>query len=706
VVENPEGYAADAPYRRVWSVVDAVIDRVGADGNREAIQTTFRTLCGESLRRAPRVGHGRSSVITRAGVPFEFSFTTADRPGTFRMLTECAPADWLLLERVRATIRALKNLDTVCGLRMPWQKSAELLGSLIPESLDALDADWHNGALWVSMRFADKALPVMRLYVNQQINNNAYRFEKVDAMLDLLGQDWNRELLWDLFQLIGQWSDLAGLSLDFSAGQIGGVKLYFGAFAAEMRDIAALAAAAGAEDRLAEIKLFLEAAKAVDQETSRPALLASVLLPDHKGPLQAVKFDVTTAAVFERDRDVYRLMTGLLRAFRLHPYGFRACEDLFASPRWDVPPVRSLQYVGLALGRRGTSTMNIYLAPPESEYSASLEPDVASTPYADAGRRRARAFRERAAEALRRAAEYLASTQSLDGGWWDLPVSIGSSGPWLTALVGKALINADQADSNVDAGTVVERAAQFIEQSELQEGGWGWNEALPADCDSTAHCVLFLSDVGRETRPGTLAALLAFQAADGGFRTYQNAPPGHSWGLLHHDVHPAAVRAVAAARTPQDDAVTRGLPIIQDGLADEPIWPAFWWTTTAYGPWANLLCLADLGMLDMVTVEHRSWIRRSIVLDQPLDAALACTIAGLLHDRALERSAAEFLIDSQLCSGGWPGSRALRVVEAACMAPWLEASEDVAGLVYREHRGILTTAFGLAALVTIVNRGR
>ena len=36
------------------------------------------------------------------------------------------------------------------------------------------------------------------------------------------------------------------------------------------------------------------------------------------------------------------------------------------------------------------------------------------------------------------------------------------------------------------------------------------------------------------------------------------------------------------------------------------------------------------------------------------------------------------------------------------MAPWPEPSEEVAGLVYREHCGILTTALGLAAPVTIV----
>ena len=35
-------------------------------------------------------------------------------------------------------------------------------------------------------------------------------------------------------------------------------------------------------------------------------------------------------------------------------------------------------------------------------------------------------------------------------------------------------------------------------------------------------------------------------------------------------------------------------------------------------------------------------------------------------------------------------------------APWPEPSEEVAGLVYREHCGILTTALGLAAPVTIV----
>jgi hypothetical protein len=44
----------------------------------------------------------------------------------------------------------------------------------------------------------------------------------------------------------------------------------------------------------------------------------------------------------------------------------------------------------------------------------------------------------------------------------------------------------------------------------------------------------------------------------------------------------------------------------------------------------------------------------------------------------------------------------LRVAEAACMAPWPEPSEEVAGLVYREHCGILTTALGFAAPVTIV----
>jgi hypothetical protein len=255
-------------------------------------------------------------------------------------------------------------------------------------------------------------------------------------------------------------------------------------------------------------------------------------------------------------------------------------------------------------------------------------------------------------------------------------------------------------------GCALAAAEGQLRLAELPTGGWGWNEALDADCDSTAHAVLFLHCCGGVERR-SVEALRGFQAPTGAFLTYRDAPAGHSWGRVHHDVHPAAVRALAQVDGADDPAVTAGLDVVTTGLALEPPWPAFWWRVTSYGAHVALRCLQDLGRLDLLDGSGRRRLLEAAgrSTPDPLETAVACSIALALGDPGAHRLLAR-LVAAQQPDGSWAARPALRVVAPDVHRPWEPGREPAAGPLYPEVRRVLTTAVALDALARVHRRAR
>lgn len=363
-VHVPDAYSNESPYRTVWNILESVIERVDAQDQAERIAQTYSLLCSESLRLPPSQQYGRRSVITECGVPFEFSFTTADSPGTVRMLSEVAPASATLADRVGCTLECLEQLICVHGLFGDRQTVQDLLDQILPSNLPDFDSCWSNGAIWLSVRFARQQSPVLRVYVNQHWNDNAFRFVNGHKLLTHLRQSRNAERLLKLFHQVEDWADIAGVSFDIGTAGIGAVKLYLGASAATAEHIVELLRTMSLSHRIDEALLFLEKMMLVANHFAGPCLLLSVVFPSVETEPLALKMDVTTRVVFDCDRLVYEAVDDVLQCLRLHAMGYRACEDLFFPHGFPSGRVQILQYVGLALRATGPPRVNIYLAPP------------------------------------------------------------------------------------------------------------------------------------------------------------------------------------------------------------------------------------------------------------------------------------------------------------------------------------------------------
>jgi hypothetical protein len=439
--------------------------------------------------------------------------------------------------------------------------------------------------------------------------------------------------------------------------------------------------AAGASGGGDLLPLIADCARALGPET--PVSWAET--PPGTLRLEVGSPETTDPAMTGHDPSRSLPLERLLHTARAHLVGHRLCADLLHGPLT----------IGVGLG--GPS--------PVVDLDARLAP--ATRPRRGGAAPRSRTPVD-AAESATAAVDHLVATQSAGGGWWDLAVSAGASGNWLTAVTGLALLEAR--DVGLGRAHEVRRglsaAVGQLHLAQLPGGGWGWNEALDADCDSTAHAVLLLHRCGGVERR-SVETLRNFQAPTGAFLTYRDAPAGHSWGQVHQDVHPAAVRALAQVDGVDDPAVTAGLAVVGTGSALQPPWPAFWWRVTSYGAHVALRCLEDVGRLDLLDGGGRRSLLEIVgrSTPDPLETALACSIALALGHPVADRLLAR-LVAGQQPDGSWAARPALRVVAPDVHRPWEPGSMATAGPLHPEVRRVFTTAVALDALARAQRRAR
>src|SRR6266496_2063271 len=97
--------------------------------------------------------------------------------------------------------------------------------------------------------------------------------------------------------------------------------------------------------------------------------------------------------------------------------------------------------------------------------------------------------RRAASLALERGMRFLLASHGRDGLWRDFLTPAGEASEWPTAFIATALHLA-----GAEPG-VLQRAADTLVANQ-DDGGWGYNEAVPTDADSTACVLLFLALTG------------------------------------------------------------------------------------------------------------------------------------------------------------------------------------------------------------------
>jgi hypothetical protein len=288
--------------------------------------------------------------------------------------------------------------------------------------------------------------------------------------------------------------------------------------------------------------------------------------------------------------------------------------------------------------------------------------------------------------------DYILSKQAQNGSWTEWALPPGSSSAWTTAYVGFQLRHLPPEL----AGAAVPRiaaAASWLSAHEFAGGGWGFNEMVGADADSTAYAILFLASVGQPVSATAHSLLAKLQGADGGFATYPALGEPNSWNESHPDVTPLALLAMLTQPAPDRSALQRGIKFVVRHQTPQGMWNSFWWKSDLYATAASLALMdaAGIGMPPATAL-------RQIEPANAFEAALLISSLLYLNQDGWDgklRDLTDQLIRQQLPDGSWSSAPILRITRRDCDQPW--ATGD-AGLLYTEPNRLFTTSTALYAL--------
>lgn len=287
---------------------------------------------------------------------------------------------------------------------------------------------------------------------------------------------------------------------------------------------------------------------------------------------------------------------------------------------------------------------------------------------------------------------YILSMQSANGSWTEWALPPGSSSTWTTAYVGVKLRHLPLELSSIAAPRVA-LAAHWLNDNAFSDYGWGYNQAVVSDADSTSYAILFLTSAGQQVPHSSYSLLVDLQRADGGFSTYLPVGEPNSWNVSHPDVTPIALLAMLTHPAPDRNVIQRGIEYVLRQKTSLGLWNSFWWDSCLYGTEASLSLLNAAGIkmpipMALTQIEPASAFETAL---------LTTSLLSVEYDRThkIIRDLVDKLINQQQPDGSWNTAPMLRITRRDCYDPW--ASAD-AGQLYTETNRLFTTATVLHAL--------
>jgi hypothetical protein len=293
-----------------------------------------------------------------------------------------------------------------------------------------------------------------------------------------------------------------------------------------------------------------------------------------------------------------------------------------------------------------------------------------------------------------RAVRFLCRARQQNGLWGDFNGYNGGCGMFATAWVGWVLARC----GSRHARRVAENIVPAVLRRQRSSGGWGHNDAGPADSDDTASVLKFLQAVGFQgPQVGrALAFLREHHLGDGGFTTYgsktsisfgANEQATDNWRTSH--------LCVAANCAPLlGDAL---LPLLRGSQNADGSWSPFWWRTPAYATAMAAEALASVGSMDSVAAAVRWAYSLDPATQTVFDAA--CIVRILCLGRVADRKAASALLngicDAQLDDGSWATAAEI-IVPRPDGAP-----AESPSFVVPDDQRVFTTATVIAAITAL-----
>jgi squalene cyclase len=292
--------------------------------------------------------------------------------------------------------------------------------------------------------------------------------------------------------------------------------------------------------------------------------------------------------------------------------------------------------------------------------------------------------------AIYRGLDFILKRQDKAGFWsdWDLPP--GPSPDWTTAYIGLRLSGLGPLLST-GLSCRLDRAALWLLGRQFPDGGWGYNNDVGSDADSTAQAILFLATTGHTVPCEAYTHLARFQCPDGGFSTFLPDALTGSWGLSHPEITPVVLLAFRThPKGVPENILAPGLAWIRRARSADGIWHSFWWSTPLPATEANLTLLATLGTPEPLPPALAQWEP-----DDSLEAAHLISIAAVVEPTPCTESVIRLLISDQASDGSWQSAPSLRVTSRSSVRPW---KEPMQGPLFTDPRRLFSTATAISAL--------
>jgi squalene cyclase len=252
---------------------------------------------------------------------------------------------------------------------------------------------------------------------------------------------------------------------------------------------------------------------------------------------------------------------------------------------------------------------------------------------------------------LQRGVEFLLARQGSDGYWRDFCTPAGEASEWPTGFVGSMLRVADVRTKAIDC------AAEALLASQRRDGGWGYNEEVPSDADSTAWVLLFLTRAGYSGAASARAAayIAGHQRRNsGGIATYSQPGPIRRymglgrwvplWGWCRPNCEVTATSGTALAMSDRSRyrEALRAWQYVRSRQQRDGCWRSYWWNSAHY---------ATLQAVELGT---------------------------LFRDTCAVQRAAAWCIQNEDEGGGWSahGAGASAFATALCVSVLVEARAD------------------------------
>jgi squalene-hopene/tetraprenyl-beta-curcumene cyclase len=343
-----------------------------------------------------------------------------------------------------------------------------------------------------------------------------------------------------------------------------------------------------------------------------------------------------------------------------------------------------------------------------------------------------------ATEALARAVRFLEKARTADGRWLDFRFRfvVGDrdviSSQWVTAYVGQALAQAGAGPA------MLAPSRDWLVSHAHPGGGWGFSLATPADADSTANVVRFLSSWrGVPEWDAALgeacAQLLRYWDEPGsGFRTYRPAErpslngwasyPGSSWCDIHLCVTALAGQALHAAGDARHRPVLEACArLLRDSQSPEGFWEAYWWHGRTYTTAHAARLLSLLGEDTEPVARAARWVRGAShpgggwgngTGSEPAAFHTALALSTLLLDGGRSRhgtaldAGLRWLLGAQQPDGSWAHVPIMRMPRPEVHAPWEDPEGCLLLPVLTDRNRLFTTATVMSALVDFLAASR